>query len=68
MKEFNHFRIDESVSKRVEIDSRDEKILSMLSENSRLTPSAIADKIHLSKEGTFYRIKSLENKSEPKAR
>lgn len=53
-------RVDESVEARIKIDYKDEKILSLLSENSRMPITAISRKIKLSKEGTFYRINKLQ--------
>ena len=59
MTKSQQFRIDESQTRRARPDLRDEKILSLLSANARMPITAIAKKVRLSKEGTFYRMKRL---------
>lgn len=57
------YRINDVPCKLIKIDSRDEKILSLLSEDSRIPLTKISKKIKLSKEGTFYRINRLKKKN-----
>lgn len=56
------YRIDETIDTTISLDVKDEKILALLSMNARMPLSAIAKDIRLSKEGTFYRIKRLQEK------
>ncbi|MBI2549436.1 Lrp/AsnC family transcriptional regulator [Candidatus Woesearchaeota archaeon] len=56
------YRIDETIDTAISLDVKDEKILALLSMDARMPISAIAKQIRLSKEGTFYRIKRLQEK------
>lgn len=62
MVQFPISRVDESRDAVVRMDKRDEKLLAYLSENAREPLSAIARKIHLSKESVHYRLQSLMRK------
>ena len=57
----SQFRLDESGFKQIKIDFKDEKILGLLSTNARRALSELSKSVRLSREGTFYRIRRLEN-------
>lgn len=63
MKNNKTYRINEALDKKIELDVKNKKILSILSANSRTPISTISKKIRLSKEGTFYRIKKLKEQN-----
>lgn len=61
-KGLNTGRIDEFAKKPIKVDLKDKKILSLLSEDSRMPLSRIAKRIRLSREVVNYRIQRLLRK------
>lgn len=54
------FRIEANLEKKPKVDLKDRKILSLLSEDSRLTLNQIASKVLLSRDAVRYRIQRLQ--------
>ena len=50
----------ELIENKIKIDTKDKKILDLLSENSRMPISAIAKKVELGRDTTAYRVKRFE--------
>ncbi len=62
MQEILDKRIDESTSRTIKLDKKDELLLALLSYNSRATIKALARELNLSKDSVIYRIKRLQEK------
>lgn len=56
---FTQGRVNEAIVKRVKLDGKDKKILSILSEDGRIPLSVIAKRIRASRDTVDYRIKRL---------